>query len=117
MNCLEEFKEHIKDVNKPVLCAHLIIINTTTWVLGADNERIKSWWDEYPIYIKKGFQESDLDVLNFNYYEDGYRDNGELYLSGTIWFTDGTWSKRDCSEYFEYWDHISRPEIPKELEA
>lgn len=115
MNCLEEFKEHVEEVNKQVLCAHLII-NGVTWVISADGEHIRSWRTDHQIFIKKGFQESDLDVLDFNYREDdGYRGDGDPNLCGSIWFTDGTWSKRDCSEYFEYWYHITKPELPEEL--
>ena len=42
-------------------------------------------------------------------YVEGY---GSLYLRGTIWYTDGTWSTRREYDGAEWWCHISRPPCP-----
>lgn len=38
-------------------------------------------------------------------------------LYGTIWYKDGSWSKlrSDPNELYQWWEHYSAPEIPKEL--
>lgn len=45
-------------------------------------------------------------------YDSGY---GTQYLYGTIWYTDGSWSKRQEYDGCEWWEHFSCPEIPEEL--
>jgi hypothetical protein len=55
--------------------------------------------------------ESFLDLLDF-LYDNGY---GQTFISGTIWFQDGTWAT--CEEYdgSEYWEHHKASEIPEHL--
>lgn len=52
---------------------------------------------------------SFLKAIDFEY-DDGY---GRQELFGTIWYTDGTWSERGEYDGSEWWEHRSRPEIPK----
>ena len=99
-NAREEFIEHIG--NREVLCAKL-----TT------NEH--EWEGSQTFLLKKNYTE--LDYLNFlsqiNYiYDSGY---GGQELFGTIWYKDGTWSIRGEYDGSEWWEHVSKPEIPKEL--
>ena len=101
-NAREEFIEHIG--NRDVLCAKL-----TTGEY--------EWEDFQTFLLKKNYTE--LDYLNFlsqiNYiYDSGY---GGQELFGTIWYKDGTWSIRGEYDGSEWWEHVSKPNIPPELEA
>lgn len=99
-NAREEFIKHTE--NREVLCAR---IATGTY----------DWQDFQIFLLKKDYTE--LDYLNFlrqlNYtYDSGY---GGQEIFGTIWYTDGTWSIRGECDGSEWWEHVSKPEIPKEL--
>ena len=100
-NARKEFIEHIG--NREVLCAKL----TTSEY---------EWEGSQTFLLKKNYTE--LDYLNFlsqiNYiYDSGY---GGQELFGTIWYKDGTWSIRGEYDGSEWWEHVSKPDIPKELE-
>ena len=100
-NAREEFIEHIG--NREVLCAR---------IATGEYE-----WQEFKTFLlKKNY--TGLDYLNFlsqiNYiYDSGF---GDQELFGTIWYKDGTWSIRRVYNGSEWWGHVSKPEIPKELE-
>jgi hypothetical protein len=49
-----------------------------------------------------------LEKLDFEY-DNGY---GAQYLTGTIWYTDGTWSERGEYDGSEWWEHKERPPLP-----
>ena len=44
--------------------------------------------------------------------EEYDEDYGNVYLQGTIWYTDGTWSERKKYDGSEWWSHVSRPPCP-----
>lgn len=99
-NAKTEFLNHID--GREVLCAFIQYVDehnnsllqfllTTGW--------IKEEWNEF------------LSSLDFEY-ESGY---GGKNLYGTIWYVDGTWSKRYEYYGYECWEHHMRPEIPNEL--
>ena len=99
-NARQEFIEHIG--NREVLCARIA------------TER-DEWEDFQTFLLKKNYTE--LDYLNFlsqiNYvYDSGF---GVQELFGTIWYKDGTWSIRGEYDGSEWWEHVNKPEIPKEL--
>jgi hypothetical protein len=54
---------------------------------------------------------SFLDSLDFDY-DDGY---GAQYLTGTIWYADGTWSTRHEYDGSEWWEYLQCPAIPEQL--
>jgi len=62
--------------------------------------------------LKLGYTEEEynvfLDLLDFEY--DNESDIQDL--SGTIWFTDGTWSSREYGSNLEQWTHYGIPTIP-----
>ena len=100
-NARQEFIEHIG--NREVLCAKIATERD-------DREDFQTF------LLKKNYTE--LDYLNFlsqiNYiYDSGF---GVQELFGTIWYKDGTWSIRGEYDGSERWEHVSKPEIPKELE-
>ena len=74
------------------------------------------WEDFQTFLLKKDYTE--LEYLNFlsqlNYIYDSGFGGQELY--GTIWYKDGTWSIRAEYDGSEWWEHVRKPEIPKELE-
>lgn len=49
-----------------------------------------------------------LPQLDFEY-DNGY---GGQCLTGTIWYTDGTWSERGEYDGSEWWEHKERPHLP-----
>jgi hypothetical protein len=49
-----------------------------------------------------------LPLLDFDY-DNGY---GIQELIGTIWYADGTWSKRDEYDGSEWWSHRVMPALP-----
>ena len=100
-NARKEFIEHIG--NREVLCAR---------IATGEYE-----WQEFKAFLlKKNYTE--LDYLNFlsqinHNYDSGF---GVQERFGTIWYKDGTWSIRGEYDGSEWWEHVSKPEIPKELE-
>ena len=103
-NARKEFIEHIG--NREVLCAKI----ATGEYNDYDDQEFKTF------LLKKDYTE--LDYLNFlsqiNYIYDSSYGGQELF--GTIWYKDGTWSIRGEYDGSEWWEHVSKPEIPKELE-
>lgn len=48
-----------------------------------------------------------LDDVDFEYEKLFYRQ----YIEGTIWLKDGTWLERRVCDDYEWWEHITFPEI------
>ena len=99
MNAREEFLSEI--THKKVKCAVV------------DNGYI--FEDKEVKYLKIGYTKDEfydfLNSLNFDY-DDSY---GEQYLSGTIWYEDGTWSERAEYDGSEWWKYKKCPEINEKL--
>lgn len=104
INAKNEFLSHVHGKEMPaVLCAKLTRVN----LLDEDdcnNYILKSEHDDIEL-------EKFLTSIDFQY-DDGY---GGQELFGTIWYKDGTFSQRGEYDGSEWWEHISVPEIPKEL--
>ena len=100
-NAREEFIKHVG--SREVLCARI-----------ATGEY--EWQDIRTFLLKKDYTALDysyfLTQLDYRY-DNGY---GGQELFGTIWYKDGTWSIRAVYDGDEWWEHVSKPEIPKELE-
>jgi hypothetical protein len=66
---------------------------------------------EFILY--KGYTNEELqrflNNLDFRY-DNGY---GTQYIYGSIWYEDGTWSKRHEYDGSECWEHVTCPPIPK----
>jgi len=99
-NAQEEFIEHTDD--KDVLCA--IVTN----MYYANDEDVTY---KLPLHYTENQLIDFFNQLNFDYYS-GY---GSQYLSGTIWYTDGTWSTRAEYDGSEWWEHHTCPLIPADL--
>jgi len=66
--------------------------------------------------LKKGYSKEDYNKfftsLNFEYVNKWKRD----YLTGTVWFTDGSWLSRSVRDNNEtFWEYHKMPEIPEFL--
>ena len=101
MNLKYEFIEHIEQKN--VLCARI------------DHE--VNYLNPVERYIlKTGYTKEDwarfLNEINFIYDNDF----GHQYITGTIWYTDGTWSDRAEYDGSEWWEHRERPQVPDYLQ-
>jgi len=98
-NAREEFLEHTK--NKLVICATIT--------------RSIDYREQPAFNLKVSFSHVELleflQSLNFEY-DSGY---GTQYVTGTIWYDDGSWSTR--GEYYgsEWWELHELPGIPEEL--
>jgi hypothetical protein len=94
MNAKQEFIEHVGE--RKVLCAqvdvHITISRTCFLVQGDDLQEF-------------------LEVLNFAYDAD----YGKQKLFGTIWYEDGTYSRREEYDGAEWWEHVEVPKIPDYL--
>ena len=103
MNAREEMLEFIQSTKKEIKCAEILL---------DDLYREKEY---NHIVLKVGHTEEEyskfLNDLDFEY------TNGAHELSGTIWFKDGAWAKRDESEYDgpEWWEVHYFPDIPRHL--
>lgn len=103
-NAREEFLSHI-DGKEPVLC---VVIRD--YDAGWDAEEGKTI--SLPMNYNRQQYDAFLAQIDFEYY-DGF---GGQELFGTIWYEDGTWSRRGEYDGSEWWDYNSCPEIPKELQ-
>lgn len=99
-----ELLDHVLREGMPVvLCAKLT--RGYDWDDGNHtNYILKSEYDDVSL-------EEFLTSIDFQY-DCGY---GGQELFGTIWYKDGTFSQRGEYDGSEWWEHISVPEIPKEL--
>lgn len=61
-------------------------------------------------YTQEEYEEF-LKQLDFEY-EDGF---GLQHITGTVWFSDGTWAERGEYDGSEWWSIMRRPEIPNRL--
>ena len=95
-NCRDELAEHVRKVNREVLCA--IVYN---------QDQIAT--------LPKGYDFLDVfdfcNALNFDYDND----YGSQEIFGTIWYIDGTWSDRREYNGYEWWEHQECPTIPEIL--
>lgn len=85
-----------------VLCAW-IAFRGTRFVAEEENKiflRTDHTPTEYEEFLRKIDRE----------YESGY---GTQELFGEIWLTNGEWIQRHEYDGSEYWDHMSRPDIPE----
>ena len=100
MNARKEFLDFVAETGAQVKCASI------EYQGGSKNKCY---------LLKVGYSDTEyeafLSSLAF-YYDDGY---GGQQLYGVIWFTDGTWAERGEHDGSEWWEHIKRPAIPKEL--
>ena len=100
INAAEEFIEHVK--GRTVTCA---FVQSEHY---ADLKLPK-------VVLKKGHTEDDyqrfLAHLGFDY-DAGY---GTQELTGTIWFSDGSWSTRAEYDGSEWWENHKRPAITADL--
>lgn len=99
MNAKEELIKHTE--GKKILCAMIGFI---------DNWEIKP-----NILLKLNYTLEDFNCFLSKIdreYNDGW---GTQELDGTIWYTDGTWSIRGEYDGSEWWEYVSKPEIPDEL--
>lgn len=103
INALAEFLTHTKNC-PPIKCVYIEYDNANY-----------AYNDGRPctdvVTLPVGYTEADyqvfLEELDFEY-DDGY---GAQELSGVIWYTDGTWSKRDEYDGSEWWLLCSCPDI------
>ena len=58
---------------------------------------------------------NDIDYKNFMDSLDFIYGYGMQYLSGYVWFDDGSWLERYEYDGEEYWYHKELPEIPTHL--
>lgn len=103
-NCKDDFLEETKDKN--VLCAE-IVYRRYYW----DDDRKKE------AVLPIGYSDAELQIFlsAINYeYNSGY---GSQEVSGTIWYTDGTWSERCEYDGSEWWEYKSYPQIPDALKG
>lgn len=100
INAAEEFIEHVK--GRTVTCA---FVQSEHY---ADLKLPK-------VVLKKGYTGEDyerfLAHLGFDY-DAGY---GTQELTGTIWFSDGSWSTRGEYDGSEWWENHKRPSITTDL--
>ncbi len=98
INALTELLEHKAD--KVIKCAVITI-------------------DTFPestvVHLKVNYQLDDLvkfmQAIDLEYH-NGY---GGQIVFGTVWYTDGTWSKRSEYDGSEWWTMVEYPEIPEVL--
>ncbi len=99
MNALDEFKKHVE--GKEILCARI------NWE--------ENWHEQPEVPLPRNATQEQLltfhSALNQEY-DDGY---GTQHLFGTIWFKDGSFSKRCEYDGSEWWEHFKTPEIPENL--
>jgi len=67
---------------------------------------------EEPLKKIQGTLEQVLPLLDFEY-NSRY---GEQKLYGYIWYADGTWSVRGEYDGSEWWEHIVRPPMYRDIE-
>lgn len=98
-NAKQEFLEHTD--SKLVICAIVT--------------RSIHYEDQPPFLLKMSFTHKELqeflESLDFEYYQ-GF---GTQYVTGTIWYDDGTWSTRGEYDGSEWWEYHEVPKIPDEL--
>jgi len=102
MNALKELGAHLKKAKAAIKCATITYTQNygeteTTYSLPVNHTL-----DEFDAFCNQ---------LNFDY-NDGY---GTQYLTGTIWYQDGTWSERREYDGSEWWSYCSCPAIPIQL--
>jgi hypothetical protein len=99
INAKDEILNHIS--NKPKIKCVSIQFTKFQYELVPHYINLETAWDgdEWEIFI---------DRLSFEY-NNGY---GSQNLTGTIWYIDGTWSRRCEYDGSEWWEYISCPEIP-----
>lgn len=77
--------------------------------------------DQLEIYrLPINYTDIDLDEF-YNMFDFEYIDlvefTSELVITGTIWWSDGSWSTRDICGDFESWVYYRVPPIPKILKS
>jgi hypothetical protein len=100
VNAAEEFIEHVK--GRTITCAHVQSEHYADLKLPR-------------VVLKECHTEEDyqrfLAHLGFDY-DAGY---GAQELTGTIWFSDGSWSTRGEYDGSEWWEHHKCPPVPADL--
>jgi hypothetical protein len=107
-NAKEELLQHVNEIKTTfknrIKCAECFSINT--------NEQLEI----YRLTID--YTETELHEFynRFNFeYIDIVEFTEEMMLTGTIWWSDGSWSVRDVCGEFESWIYYRAPDIPKIL--
>lgn len=102
MNAKQEWLDEIANNSKEVECAH---IHLHQYKIDLNVE----------IILQKGFTEEEynkfIDKLDFEY-DSGY---GTQELHGTVWLSNGEWAERGEYDGSEWWQVMSRPDIPERL--
>lgn len=105
MNALNEIVAHLKEIRgthkrnvglEALLVKHHHYGTPRNAVFGTNLQDPQNWEDCERLLSKIE-------------YDAGY---GSQELSGTIWYTDGTWSERVEYDGSEWWAYRCRPEIP-----
>ena len=104
-NAKEELQKHLQDCetdNRKLIAACVYRLESKQYnvkklhiELYADHtqEELENFWNA-------------LDFL----YDDGY---GRQFLTGNLWFSDGTWSDRREYDGSEWWEHHAVPSLPQ----
>jgi hypothetical protein len=107
MNAFEETLEHIRDSNHyredEILAVEVSNFAEFYCASRGDDRAILS--------LRAPIKWADLQPMEYWDYYSGY---GGQTLFGTIWYTDGTWSTRGEYDGSEWWDHKTRPDVPKQ---
>ena len=61
-----------------------------------------------PLKPVEGRLDEVLPLMDFEY-DGGY---GAQWMTGVIWYADGTWSDRREYDGSEWWEHHVRPSLP-----
>ena len=84
--------------------------------LEKELELAKKSWDDI-VAAEIGIDDEEFEAmrnvdelkkrLDFNYNNEAHG----YYLAGHIIFSDGSWLKRKEHNYFEFWEHMRRPDV------
>ena len=107
MNASKELKPVLFSSEREIKCAKVLDI-FGGYTMDIFQLRVGYTAEEKRKFLKK---------LDFEY-DLYYGDPGHVLcrvLSGTIWFTDGTWLERRTNEEGQWWSHQCVPRIPEDL--
>jgi hypothetical protein len=109
-NAKDELMQHFNEVrttfNIKIKCSEGFSVNTEE-VLEVYNLAVNYTDDE----LNNFFDMFDFEYIDFVEF------NEDMMLTGTIWWSDGSWSIRDICGEFESWVYYRAPDIPKTLKS